>query len=86
MASDLGGLADVVLDGETGLLVAPGDVAGLTAALRRLNDDAALRGRMGKAARARAAEFGPDRVVPRFESAYELAFAARLKRAGARRR
>jgi glycosyltransferase involved in cell wall biosynthesis len=37
-----------------GLLVAPGDVAGLTTALRRLADDAGLRTRLGAAARQRA--------------------------------
>jgi glycosyltransferase involved in cell wall biosynthesis len=37
-----------------GLLVAPGDLAGLAAALRRLADDAALRARLGAAAKQRA--------------------------------
>jgi len=37
-----------------GLLVTPGDMAGLTAALRRLADDADLRARLGAAARQRA--------------------------------
>src|SRR5205814_1560128 len=37
-----------------GLLVAPGDMAGLTAALRRLAEDADLRARLGSAARQRA--------------------------------
>ena len=86
IASAIGGLADVVVDGETGLLVSPGDVDGLAAALARLDGDPELRERMGEAARARARQFGPDRVVPRFEDAYELALAARLKRTGYRRR
>jgi glycosyltransferase involved in cell wall biosynthesis len=37
-----------------GLLVTPGDMAGLTAALRRLADDAELRARLGAAAQQRA--------------------------------
>jgi glycosyltransferase involved in cell wall biosynthesis len=37
-----------------GLLVAPGDISGLTVALRRLADDADLRARLGSAARQRA--------------------------------
>ena len=57
IASALGGLADVVVDGETGFLVPPGDVEGLRGALERLAGDPALRERMGEAARARAAEF-----------------------------
>lgn len=86
VASALGGLADVVVDGETGFLVEPGDVEGLRRALATLAGDPGLRERMGEAARARAGEFGPDRIVPRFEAAYELAVASRLKRGGSRRR
>ncbi|HVO55125.1 MAG TPA: glycosyltransferase family 4 protein [Solirubrobacterales bacterium] len=86
IASALGGLADVVVDGETGFLVPAGDVGGLRGALERLAGDSALRQRMGEAARARAAEFGPDRIVPRFEAAYDLAIASRLKRGAPRRR
>jgi glycosyltransferase involved in cell wall biosynthesis len=40
----------------TGLLVEPGDVAGLRAAVERLLGDPALRRRLGRAARARVAE------------------------------
>jgi starch synthase len=54
VASAVGGLLDLVVDGETGLLVPPGDVAALRVALRRLLDDPALRRRMGEAGRARA--------------------------------
>lgn len=80
VASNTGGLKDVVADGETGLLVAPGDGEALRSALRRLLADAALRARMGEAARAHAREFAPENVVPRFEEAYEAAVQARLAR------
>jgi glycosyltransferase involved in cell wall biosynthesis len=80
VASDIGGLRDVVVDGETGLLVSPGDAEAMAAALRRLLADAGLRERMGAAARLQAARFGPDAVVPRFEEAYEAALAARRAR------
>lgn len=73
IAADHGGLRDVVVDGETGFLVAPGDREGLRSALSGLAGDAELRVRMGEAARRRARLFGPDAVVPRFEAAYELA-------------
>jgi len=56
VASAVGGLLDLVIDGETGLLVPPGDVERLRAALQHLLDDAESRGRMGGAARARARE------------------------------
>jgi glycosyltransferase involved in cell wall biosynthesis len=70
VASAIGGLRDTVLDGETGLLVRPGDRAGLAAAAARLIDDSALRERMGRAARLRAARFRADVVVPAVERAY----------------
>jgi glycosyltransferase involved in cell wall biosynthesis len=47
-----GGVSSVVLDGETGLLAADGDVAGLAAALDRLIGDPVLRARLGAAGRA----------------------------------
>jgi len=54
VAGAVGGLLDLVVDGETGLLVEPGDVTALRAALERLLGDAALRQRLGEAARERA--------------------------------
>lgn len=58
VASAVGGLRDLVVDGETGLLVPPGDVAALRRALERLLGDADLRVRLGRAARERVlAEF-----------------------------
>jgi glycosyltransferase involved in cell wall biosynthesis len=56
VAGAVGGLLDLVVDGETGVLVEPGDVAGLRAALERLLGDAALRARLGSAGRARVAK------------------------------
>src|SRR5919197_1364180 len=56
VASAVGGIPELVEDGGTGLLVEPGDVAGLRAALERLLADPALRRRLGRAARARLAE------------------------------
>jgi glycosyltransferase involved in cell wall biosynthesis len=53
VASAVGGLLDLVLDGETGLLVPPGDSRALRAALERLLADADLRSRLGAAARER---------------------------------
>jgi len=50
VATPVGAVEDIIRDGETGLLVAPGDVDGLAAALRRLVDDADLRARLGAAA------------------------------------
>ena len=79
VASAVGGLVDLVEDGVTGLLVPPGDVAALRAAVERLLDDAALRTRLGAAARERAAErFSPGAAAAATVAAYEAA----LSRAG----
>ncbi|WP_161036746.1 glycosyltransferase family 4 protein [Duganella fentianensis] len=51
IASDLGGAREAVLQGETGALVPPGQVAELAAALRALCRDAAGRRRMGQRGR-----------------------------------
>jgi glycosyltransferase involved in cell wall biosynthesis len=77
VASDIGGLPDVVRDGETGLLVAPGDRDALGAAMQRLIEDGEVRDRLGGAARERARRFSPDNVVPQFEGAYRTALEAR---------
>jgi len=53
VAGASGGVAGIVVPGETGLLVPPGDVAGFAAAVRRLILDGELRARMGAAARAK---------------------------------
>jgi glycogen(starch) synthase len=56
VAGSVGGLLDLVVDGETGIHVPPGDVDALRAALQRLLADAGLRRRLGEAARERARE------------------------------
>jgi glycosyltransferase involved in cell wall biosynthesis len=59
IVSDTPGVRDYVKGGETALLVPPGDVESLRAAMARLWSDAALRERLGTAAKAHAeAEFG----------------------------
>jgi colanic acid/amylovoran biosynthesis glycosyltransferase len=61
VASSLSGIPELVRDGETGLLVAEGDAAGIAAAIRRLRDDPEGAARMAAA--------GRERVL----DAYELA-------------
>lgn len=56
VASRLEQIGEVLVDGETALLVTPGDRMELAAAIARLGADPALRARLGAAARARAVE------------------------------
>jgi glycosyltransferase involved in cell wall biosynthesis len=56
IASDVGGVPELVIDGETGLLVPPGDPDALAAAIRRLLEDPPLAHRLGEAGRVRVAE------------------------------
>lgn len=61
IASRAGGMPEAVVDGENGVLIEVGDVVALSAAMRRLLDDAALRAQMGEAGRARVLrEFSVD--------------------------
>ena len=46
VASNIGGFAELLRDGETGLLVPPGDVAGLARAITRLVEEPQTRARM----------------------------------------
>jgi len=64
------GMSDMIADGETGLLVAPGDAVALERAMRRLVGDAGLRERLGAAARERARLFTAAAVMPHFEDLY----------------
>ena len=76
VAAAVGGLLDLVVDEETGLLVPPGDVGALRKALRRLLADEELRARLGANARRRAEEtLSWERVTDRTLAAYEEALA-----------
>ena len=64
VASRAGGMPEAVRHEQNGLLVPPGDRVALDAALRRLLDDPALRGRLGAAGRDLVTrEFSPDVMV-----------------------
>lgn len=72
IASDVGGLPEVVDHGECGYLLPLGDVDGMAAAAIELLTDPERRRRFGAAGRARAvAEFSQDAVVARYRRVYE---------------
>jgi glycosyltransferase involved in cell wall biosynthesis len=69
VAYDAGGVAEMVVNGETGVLCRPGDINRLTRAFVELAADASLRRRHGETGRTRALElFGVDRHVDSMES------------------
>lgn len=70
IASRMGGLTDLVDDGESGLLVPPDDAAALRAAMARLVADPALRARMGAAGRRKVVAFQAASVVTQIEQVY----------------
>ena len=72
VAFRLGGIPEVVLDGETGILVPPRDVHAFGDALVRLATDAPLRLKLGAAGRARvAASFTAERYAQAMADLYE---------------
>ena len=77
VVSDVGGLPEVVCDGETGFVVPREDAAALQAALTRLVLDAPLRERLGTQGRAHvAAAYDWNHCVDLMEQAYARTIAA----------
>lgn len=83
VASDVGGLHEVVVDGATGYLVAPGDATALAGRVAELAADPDLRTMLGAAARRRAEE---RFSLPRWRLAHLELYRALLRDAGTRRR
>src|SRR5215470_1819328 len=87
VAADVGGVRELVDDGETGYLVSPRDPEALAAATEPLLDDPERRRRMGEAARVRAvADFNLDRCADLHLIAFERAMehGATRRRRGSR--
>jgi glycosyltransferase involved in cell wall biosynthesis len=81
VATRVGGVPDVVRDGEDGFLVATGDVDGLADRLEQLAGDPALRRRFGEAGRARVLpRYAVDRLIDDVDRLYRsLLCAARVR-------
>jgi glycosyltransferase involved in cell wall biosynthesis len=85
VATRAGALPEVVVDGETGILVERGDHAGLAAAISRLLADPQLRERMGAAGRERVRRlFTWEGSVARLEDLYESVLRDSAPQPGAR--
>lgn len=79
IATDVGGVREIVVDGVSGFLVPPGDSSAMAGALVRLAADPALRERMGRAGRSRmATDFGMARFVGEFADLYRELLSSRL--------
>ncbi|OEV03968.1 glycosyltransferase family 4 protein [Streptomyces oceani] len=78
------GPADVLTDGQEGLLVPAEDVDALADALCTVLDDADLRRRMGGTARESARDYAPAAVHPQWEKLFEELLAERGTKAGQR--
>ena len=71
IASDVGGLAQLVRDGETGFLVPGGDPIAMSERLRFLLVDEDLRSRLGQGAAEHAKSYGWDRITSKIIHLYE---------------
>jgi phosphatidylinositol alpha-1,6-mannosyltransferase len=72
IASRVGGIPETILDGVTGCLIPPADVARLAAAIENLLDDATLRKQMGTAGRQVAREkFSWNALAAKVRAAYD---------------
>ncbi|MXW64607.1 MAG: N-acetyl-alpha-D-glucosaminyl L-malate synthase BshA [Bacteroidetes bacterium SB0662_bin_6] len=77
VSSNIGGLPELNVDGETGFLCPLGDIDALTEKTRAILSDDALQQRLAEGARRRAVEmFDQDRIVPMYEAYYEQALQA----------
>ena len=78
VATDIGGIPEMVDDGETGLLFPIGDEEALRGCLARMNSDPELRREMGRRGREKAARFyGRDRHYESIMEVYDAVRAAR---------
>ncbi len=75
IAADAGGPAEIITHNVDGLLTAPGDVAALAAAMRRLRDDASLRQALVSRGFARAEHYSPENTARALLAVYEAVLA-----------
>jgi glycosyltransferase involved in cell wall biosynthesis len=84
IASEHGGLPEIIRDRQTGRLVAPGDAAALATVAAELLDDPAERERLGKEAALQVrARFSPTRLLDSMQALYDSLLARGAPAAGA---
>jgi glycosyltransferase involved in cell wall biosynthesis len=72
VSTNVGGVPDAIVDGETGILVPKGDSAALAQALIVLLSDGDRRRRMGAAAQRSAGRYTIDVMAERVASLYDI--------------
>ena len=85
IASRVGGMAEIIIDGETGRLVPPGDEAALSQVMRELLADPGERARLGANGRRRALEaFSREQQLEQLHAIVVAGFNGRMSNAGER--
>lgn len=81
VATRCGGPEEIVMNGDSGLFVPPGDPAALADAIGRVAADPDLRATLGRSARARATtQFSIDRMIQGYEAVYDALLSVRHDR------
>ena len=70
VGSRVGGIPDLIKNGENGLLVEPADVDRLSAAVKTLLADLEMRRDMGKKGKVMARDFGVEEMVSKIDALY----------------
>lgn len=68
VSTNVGGLRDLLTDGQDALLVAPGESGAMMEAVKRLVRDPSLAGRLSRGARTKAESFDWTHVMPKWEA------------------
>ena len=80
VAFSVGGLRELIVDGESGLLAPAGDESAFASLVERLVRDPGWRTRLGDGGRIRAREFGVERMVEGTAAVYRTVLAAAAHR------
>jgi glycosyltransferase involved in cell wall biosynthesis len=81
VATAVGGIPEVVESGTSGLLVPAGDPEPIARSVEELIGNAALRARLGAAAKLRASQFfSADAIIPKYEELYRRVCADKVSR------
>jgi glycosyltransferase involved in cell wall biosynthesis len=70
VASKVGGIPDLVKDGQNGFLVKPGDANDLSSAIKKLLNDKKVREEMGRKGRAMAGDYSVEKMIEKIDALY----------------